>query len=476
MNDKRGKHILSDFLDNVWYIYPENFRFLLDLVTKNINFDEKLALERRSEITQIQDSRMKLIGDTGIAYIPVRGTIHPRASLYTQVCGGTSISELTSEFTSARDNPDIKAILFDHDSPGGIATSINAFSNLVFESRGIKPIYSYVDGTCASADFWIASAADKLIIDQTARLGSVGTVVGVPKKGADEQYVEITNSLSPYKRPDIENKDHYDSIVKYLDQMTDVFHESLAKNFGVTKEHVIENFGKGGLKVGEHAVSAKMASRTGSFDSCVEEILSEVDSGKTFQVLDNLSEANSQKNGGIMDIKELKANHPELVKMIEDETLQTVGNETVELKSIIASLEESNANLTKTLIDKETELSKKKASEIFDSAFENSNIPAKFSGKVFKDTELASFIDSEGKLNAKGYSESVDAAIASWEEDFSDLIIDKKENKDSEEENKDSDDNKEDNKDKEILGTSIVDSVGKVDEDLVNNLVNYAIK
>jgi hypothetical protein len=62
---KRGKHILSDFLDNVWYIYPENFRFLLDLVTKNINFDEKLALEKRMEITQLQDSRMKLVGDTG---------------------------------------------------------------------------------------------------------------------------------------------------------------------------------------------------------------------------------------------------------------------------------------------------------------------------------------------------------------------------------------------------------------------------
>ena len=135
MSVNRGKHILSDFLDTVWFIHPENFRFLLDLVTRNITFDEKLALEKRTEIHQVQDSRMKLVGDTGIAYIPVRGTIHPRATLYTEVCGGTTISDLTSEFISARDNPDIKAILFDHDSPGGIATSINAFSNLVYESR-----------------------------------------------------------------------------------------------------------------------------------------------------------------------------------------------------------------------------------------------------------------------------------------------------------------------------------------------------
>ena len=471
MSINRGKHILSDFLDNVWYIYPENFRFLLDLVTKNINFDEKLALEKRMEITQIQDSRMKLIGDTGIAYIPVRGTIHPRASLYTEVCGGTSITALTSEFTSARDNPDIKAILFDHDSPGGIATSINAFSNLVFESRGIKPIYSYVDGTCASADFWIASAADKLIIDETSRLGSVGTVVGVAKKGSDEHYVEITNSLSPFKRPDIENKEHYDSIVKYLDEMTDVFHTSLAKNFNVSKAHVIDNFGKGGLKVGEHAVSAKMATRTGSFDSCVQEILDQVDSGKTFQVLDNLSEANSQKNGGIMDIKELRANHPELVKMIEDETLQTVESETSDLKTKVSSLEEANVALTNSLVQKEKELSTKKASEIFETAFENSSIPEKLSGKVFKDTNLDSFIGSDGKLDSNAYSASVDTAITSWKEDLSDLILaDKEENKD---ENKE--DAEEENK--EILGIPPLDKADEKSQDaLVDHLVKLATK
>ena len=472
MTTNRGQHILSDFLDNVWYMHPESFRFLLDLVTKNVNFDEKLALEKRLEINQVQDSRMKLVGDTGIAYIPVRGTIHPRASLYTEVCGGTSITSLTSEFISARDNPDIKAILFDHDSPGGIATSINAFSNLVFGSRGIKPIYSYVDGTCASADFWIASAADKMIIDETARLGSVGTVVGVPKKGADDQYVEITNSLSPFKRPDIENKEHYDSIVKYLDEMTDVFHLSLSRNFSVTKNHVIENFGKGGLKVGENAVSAKMAHRTGSFDSCVEEILEEVDSGKTFQVLDNLSEANSQKNGGIMDIKELKANHPELVKEIENETLQTVESATEELRSRISSLEEANAQLNGSLVEKEKELSSKKATEIFDTAFENSSIPAKFSGKVLKDTNLDSFIGSDGKLDAKGYSDSVDAAIASWEEDFSGLIPAEKQD-----EKKEIVEDSEEEENKEILGvtTPEKDDV-KTDEALVDHLVNLAIK
>ena len=468
MSKNRGSTILSDFVDNVWYIYPENFRFLLDLVTQNVNFNEKLALEKRLEIVGVQDSRMKLVGDSGIAYIPVRGTIHPRASMYTEVCGGTSITALTSEFISARDNPDIKAILFDHDSPGGIATSINAFSDLVYSSRGSKPIYSFVDGTCASADFWIASASDKLIIDETARLGSVGTVTGVPKKDADESYVEITNSLSPYKRPDLSNEDHYKEVVRYLDEMTDVFYDRLARNFGVEKKHVIENFGKGGLKVGENAVIAKMATRTGSFDSCIEEILKSVDSSKTFQVMDNLSEANSQKNGGFMDIKELKANHPELVQEIENETLQTVESEVNSLKVKVEDLEKEKGALASTVVAKETELSNKKAAEIFSSAFSASSIPSKFSAKVEKDTELSSFIGADGKLDEAGYTGSVSAAISSWEKDFEGLVPENKEEK-KEEENKE--------EEKKVLGMGIKEEDNQsTDDDFVNYMVNLATK
>jgi len=473
MNTKRGSTILSDFVDNVWYIYPENFRFLLDLVTSNINFDEKLALEKRLDIQQVNDSRSKVLGDTGIAYIPVRGTIHPRASLYTEVCGGTSITALTSEFVSARDNPNIKAILFDHDSPGGIATGINAFSELVYNSRGSKPIYSFVDGTCASADFWIASAASKLIIDPTARLGSVGTVVGVPKKGADEAYIEITNSMSPYKRPDVEKEDHYKSIVKYLDEMTDVFYDSLSKHFSVSRQHVIESFGKGGLKVGENAVIAKMASRTGSFDSCVEEILSEVDSGKFVQVVDNLSGADIQKNGGNMDIKELRANHPEVAQEIEKEAVQKVELEVNDLKEKNKGLEDENNALKGIIVAKEKELSTVAASEIFSSLFSESSIPSKFSAKVEKDTNLSAFINEDGKLDKNGYSESCSAAIASWAADFEGIVV--------AENGSVADDSEEELKDKKVLGTGtpaeeIIEEDNKTDESLIDRLLNMAIK
>ena len=173
-----------------------------------------------------------------------------------------------------------------------------------------------------------------------------------------------------------------------------------------------------------------------------------------------------------MDIKELKANHPELVQAIENETLQTVESETSSLKEKIKTVEEENSSLKKSLVVKEKELSEKKASELFSASFDSSKIPAKFESKVFKDTELASFIDENGKLNEEGYKESVAKAVASWEEDFSGLIPAEKQDvkkeivEDSEEE-----------ENKEILGvtTPEKDDV-KTDEALVDHLVNLAIK
>ena len=216
-----------------------------------------------------------------------------------------------------------------------------------------------------------------------------------------------------------------------------------------------------------------MAYRTGSFDSCVEEILEEVDSGKTFQVMDNLSEANSQKNGGIMDIKELKANHPELVQAIENETLQTVESETSSLKEKIKTVEEENSSLKKSLVVKEKELSEKKASELFSASFDSSKIPAKFESKVFKDTELASFIDENGKLNEEGYKESVAKAVASWEEDFKDILVDKPEKEDKEENT----DSFEDKEDKKILGTGTAEEEQSgADDDLIERMVKFATK
>lgn len=448
---ERGGRLFADLVDSAWYITPEYFNMFFSMLSGDFKFDEKMALEKRMEIKKLQDSRMKLIGNTNIAYIPVMGAISPRATFFSEVCGATTIAGLTEEFVRAREDPDIEAILLDFDTPGGSATGINAFSDLVFSSREVKPVFGYVDGTCASAGFWIGSATDRLIIDATGRVGSVGTVVGVPKKGESDRYIEVTNTLSPFKRPDMENSEHYADVVRYLDEMTDVFYSALSRNFGVSVDFAVKNFGKGGIKVGSSAVESKMAHSVNSFDGCIEELLAEVDKKKKQRVQNYTSEAGNH-NGGNMDIQELKANHPDLVEAIKKETEEGNSSVIAGLKCEVEALQKKNEDLSSSIISANKELSEKNAKDAFSEVFSESNIPENFSGKVFKDTNLESFIGEDGKLDEKGYRGSVSAAVKSWEADFAGVLIEKNEDK-NKGNNEPNEESTEENSNKEVFGS-----------------------
>src|ERR1019366_7530398 len=113
--------------------------------------------------------------------IPVTGPIFQRANLFTAISGATSTEVLATDFTAALGNPSITAIILNLDSPGGEVDGINELSQMIYDARGQKPIIAYVGAQAASGAYWIASQSDEVIVDATARLGSIGTVVSMPE-------------------------------------------------------------------------------------------------------------------------------------------------------------------------------------------------------------------------------------------------------------------------------------------------------
>ncbi len=178
---------------------------------------------------------------TDVAIIPVIGPIIPRASGFSRVCGITDLDALNSQFQAGMEDDRIGKVLFYYDTPGGHVTGINEFSNTIFEARGRKPIEAYVGGTAASAGIWLCSAVDRISIDATARLGSVGVVAAMPKSNGE--MIEIVNSASPNKRVDPEKEEGKKVIVSYLDAMAEVFFSTLGRNFGLSSEYIKSNFG-----------------------------------------------------------------------------------------------------------------------------------------------------------------------------------------------------------------------------------------
>lgn len=252
-----------------WLMLPDALDGLMAIADRQ---GDPEALEARLG-RQLENTRAVTVRN-GVAIIPVVGPIMRYANLFTRISGATSTQELATDFQTALDDPKVKAIVFNVDSPGGEANGINELSDMIHAARGKKPIKAYGGGSVASGAYWVASAADELVVDDTALMGSIGVVVEVLTRDAreGEKRWTITSRNAPNKRPDISTEEGRAEISKSIDALGDVFVAKVARNLGVDADKVPAMGDHGGLLVGAAAVKAGLAHRLGSLETLIAEL------------------------------------------------------------------------------------------------------------------------------------------------------------------------------------------------------------
>lgn len=230
------------------------------------------ALETR--LGRPLDNSQSAVVRDGVAIIPVTGPIFRYANMFTRISGATSTQVLATDIQAALDNPQVRGIVLNVDSPGGEANGINELSDLIFAARSKKPIKAYIGGMAASGGYWIASAASEVIIDDTGMAGSIGAVVEI-KLGDDKESgkrYQIVSRNAPNKRPDLSTEGGRAKIAETIDALGDVFAAKVARNLGVDPEDVPAMGDHGGIKMGAAAVEAGLAHRLGSLESVIADL------------------------------------------------------------------------------------------------------------------------------------------------------------------------------------------------------------
>ncbi len=255
--------------DRPWLMLPAALDTLLSIADRQGNPE---ALEARLG-RELDNARSVTLRD-GVAIIPVTGPIFRYANLFTRISGATSTQILATDLQAALDNPKVKSIVLNIDSPGGEANGINELADMVFAARDKKRIVSYIGGTGASAAYWIASAASEIVIDAIGLAGSIGAAceVQVRKEGDGGKRYEIVSSNAPNKRPDLATEAGRAKVAETIDALGDVFAQTVARNLGVKAEDVPAMGDHGGLLVGAAAVKAGLAHRLGSLESVIAEL------------------------------------------------------------------------------------------------------------------------------------------------------------------------------------------------------------
>lgn len=220
----------------------------------------------------------------GVVVLDLIGPIYPRANMMTS-SGAVSVQQFTSEFVKAYNDPEVKGIVMNIDSPGGDARGLGDASQLMYglSKKRKKPVKAFASGYMASAAYYLGAVAQEIIGSKSSITGSIGTVLG-PVKAPKEGEYEIVSSQSPHKRPDPSTEDGRSVMQQLVDDMAQNFIEDVAMFRNVSVETVLSDYGQGKTLVGPRAKKQGLIDGIGTLSSVVESVAKEAQDGSYRQV------------------------------------------------------------------------------------------------------------------------------------------------------------------------------------------------
>lgn len=266
MSDKQAQsRALAWMAQSPWAIERAALDQVLAIATREHTPDFSAVLARQGEqLARTENVQVR----NDVAVLSINGPIFRYANLFSRISGATSIESVALDFREALDNPRVRGIVLTIDSPGGNVAGISDFAKHVREGSKRKPVVAFIDGMGASAAYWIASAATWVVVSDTAAAGSIGVVAGI-RVADDATLVEIVSSQSPNKRLDPRTDRGKQALQETVDQIAGVFVDAVANYRNVPAATVLRDFGAGGVKIGQHAVDARMADEIGTLEQLI---------------------------------------------------------------------------------------------------------------------------------------------------------------------------------------------------------------
>lgn len=233
----------------------------------------------------------------GTAIIDVRGSITSEIISNGRWFGENTYEGIIRKLEGAVDNSAVDRILIRFHSPGGTVTGCAEAADRINELSKQKDIWSFCT-LADSAAYWLASSTNRIIVEQTSEVGSIGVIMTHMdvSKLLEEWGVKFTHIFSgkhkadgsPYKPLSDEAMERYQ---KELDLFRGMFVNAVALNRNMSVEDVHNT--EALTFHGEEMLSSGLADDMMFFNKVLSEFASFV---PTPQSQTNLKETNMKKN------------------------------------------------------------------------------------------------------------------------------------------------------------------------------------
>lgn len=283
-------HFISWVMSQPWAIMPEKMaliqQFLSDKQRGIIYSDTEIHDKIADGLTgnhAMEDDRINFdskarprAGAKGnIAVINLFGVISHRISEKQAMSGGggTSVEKTQARLRQAVADPSIKAIVLNIDSPGGSVNGVRELADEIFEARNQKHIVAVANSLAASAAYWVATAADELVVTPSGSVGSIGVYTAHEDYSAalEQEGIKVTLiSAGKYK---VEanpfaplSEEAKASLQSDVNEFYDMFVDAVARGRGVASRDVRNGFGEGRVVNSKNAKKEGMVDRVATFD------------------------------------------------------------------------------------------------------------------------------------------------------------------------------------------------------------------
>lgn len=256
---------------------------------------------------QRADDKPYAITKSGIALIPVLGTLVQRGSWLDSASGLTSYDLVASLLDNALSDPDVRALMLEIDSPGGEAAGIVDLADRVYAARNQKPVWAVANEQAYSAAYWLASSAQKLYTPITGGVGSIGAVMLHVDQSKRDAMMGYSYTFIHSGARKVDGNSHQ-AISKTalawaqseVDRSRQLFAQAVATRRGLAAEDVLGT--EAGLLTPSEAVDGGYIDGIGNFLEAISLLEGEIGSGSGARMAagrymqSNLAKENQMKN------------------------------------------------------------------------------------------------------------------------------------------------------------------------------------
>jgi protease-4 len=218
-------------------------------------------------------------GAETLALIYGVGPVMRGESRFSRLRGGLIMGSRTVSraFSAAIEDPEVKAIVFRVDSPGGSYVASDTIRREVVRARKAgKPVIATMGNLAASGGYFVSMAADKVVAHSTTLTGSIGVFAGKPvtrelwnKLGVTFDQVHTSDHARMWSKTHEYTEEEWRLLQDWLDHVYMDFTAKAAQGRNMKHQEILE-VAKGRVWTGEDAKRVGLVDELGGFLAAVD--------------------------------------------------------------------------------------------------------------------------------------------------------------------------------------------------------------